>query len=81
MDTIVVICTIIVALVYIIWTFYKSQKDQGQGGCGCGSHKGGCTGCGGKHHRKSTGTSTGKDSKDTKANIQLKRKQLKLSIF
>lgn len=83
MDTIIVICIIIAAVVYTVMTFYKSQKKENLDGCGCGTHKGGCTGCGGARHRQSTGAdaSPSKNSKDAKVNIQVKRKQLKPSIF
>lgn len=78
MDALIVICIVIIAVVYIILTFYKSQKDEGHGGCG--SHKGGCTGCGAHHKGVNSGESKN-NSKDMKTNMQVKRKQLKHNVF
>lgn len=76
MDALIVICIIIIAAVYIAWTFYKSQKTDDHGNCGCGTHKGGCTGCGGMHHnhKGNSGNGTDRSRKDGGVNIQLKRK-------
>ena len=52
METAIVIFIIIAAGAYVVWSFYKSQKQDDDSDCGCSSGKGGCTGCGQHNHHK-----------------------------